>query len=59
MNRKIPLDTSVYCPYTGESNGGDEKCDHDYDPQPIKEESEWAEWKCTKCGMVRTYEVWQ
>jgi hypothetical protein len=58
-NRKIPLDMSVYCVATGTSVGGDEDCDHDYPPEPERTEATFATWGCTKCGMKRTYEVWE
>ena len=57
-NRKIPLDTEIYCPMSGWSKSGDEDCNHDYPPLPEKETDEYAYWKCTKCGMRRYYEVW-
>jgi len=58
-NRKIPLDTSIFCPYNGTSSGGDENCKHDYPPKPTVESPSFAEWTCSKCGMRRTYQVWE
>ena len=57
MNRKINLPEYI-CPFTGHSSGGDENCDHDYDPDSRKETVYLAMWTCTKCGMVRSYEVY-
>ena len=58
MARKIPLDDDIYCVMTGGSYGGDEKCDHDYPPEPEVSKDTYACWKCTKCGMKRCYDVW-
>jgi hypothetical protein len=58
MNRKIPLDIHIYNPYTGISSGGKEDCDHDYPPTPTRDEATFAEWVCSKCGMKRSYEVY-
>lgn len=59
MNRKIELDTSIYCPF-GWSEYGDPKCDHDFPPESKKENCEgtvvW--WTCSKCGYQKYYEVW-
>lgn len=54
--RKIDL-PDFYCPYAYTS-GGDEDCDHDYDPKPISKSDYGATWACTKCGMKTTFDVW-
>ena len=56
--RKIPLDANLYCIHTGNSKYGKEGCDHDYEPEPTRSEIHFAEWTCTRCGLVRSYEVW-
>jgi len=38
---------------SGISRGGNLDCDHDYPSKPTKEEPEFSEWTCTKCGMIR------
>lgn len=56
MGRKIDL--PEYCvPATGASEGGDPTCDHDYPPESKVEHDDWVEWKCSRCGMRRSYEV--
>jgi hypothetical protein len=58
MTRKINL--PAYCsPRTGQSSGGIEDCDHDYPPDSKIEYSNLVKWQCSKCGMTRSYEVYQ
>lgn len=57
-NRKIEL-PEYCCPFTGRSRGGDEDCDHDYSPKSRVEYDDIVEWVCSKCGMIRSYEVYQ
>jgi hypothetical protein len=64
--RKIILDTTVYNRFTGISyyskdakqEAVQEDCEHDYPEQPSVDEDTHACWTCTKCGLVRCYEVW-
>ena len=58
MNNKIYLDVEIYNPLTGSSSGGDKTCDHNYPDKPNVNEAEFGTWICTKCGLKRTYEVW-
>lgn len=52
--RKIDLDRSKYCSKDFSFNGGDNKCDHDYDFKPSAECSNYVEWTCTRCkGKLR------
>ena len=55
--RKIDLGEHFH-PLTGKSSGGDANCDHDYDEKPTKEYDDWAYWTCTRCGLRRSYEVY-
>jgi hypothetical protein len=56
-NRKIELPN--YCsPFTGRSIGGSEECEHDYPPESKVEHDTYVEWTCSKCGMIRSYEVY-
>lgn len=57
MNRKIDL--PEYCsPFTGERRLGKDDCDHDYPPESKNEHDTFVEWTCSKCGMIRSYEVY-
>ena len=56
--RKIVLPEYV-CPFTGFSLGGDKDCDHDYPPESHEEGDEISTWVCSKCGMRRSYEVYE
>ena len=47
----------IFCVESGTSRYGEEDCDHDFPASPTKEDSGFAEWECTKCGMIRRYEV--
>jgi len=58
MNRKIEL-PDYCCPFTGVSSGGDSDCDHDYLPESRESYPEYVVWTCSKCGMKRSYEVYQ
>ena len=58
MNRKISL-PDYCCPPTGQSKGGDSECDHDYPPESKIEHDTWVQWACSKCGMKRSYEVYE
>ena len=58
LERLIPLDTTVYCPVVVAVSGGDKTCKHDFPPEKTRDEDDWAEWTCSKCGMRVRYEVW-
>jgi hypothetical protein len=56
LGRKIELPD--YChPMTGRSSGGRNDCDHDYPPESKEEHAEYVIWRCSRCGMRRSYEV--
>jgi hypothetical protein len=57
VNRKIIL-PEYYCPFAGNSIGGDENYDHDYPPESKKNYDTYVTWTCSKCGMIRSYEVY-
>jgi len=44
---------------TGRSLYGDDNCDHDYPPESRKDHDTHIEWTCSKCGLVRSYEIYQ
>lgn len=56
MNRKIEL-PEYLCPYPY-TKGGDSDCDHDYPPESKRESDNGADWTCSKCGMVTSFDVW-
>jgi hypothetical protein len=56
--RKIELDTKVYNPYTVRAYAGVKECDHDFNPTPWRDEDDFIQYKCTRCGRLVTYEVY-
>ena len=60
--RKIAL--PGYChPLTGTNyRNGDPACDHDYPPKSMEELDDLAgscvHWTCSRCGLVRCYELY-
>lgn len=58
MSKKIKLNTEIYAPVPF-YEGGDKNCEHDFPEKPDRDEDEYATWKCTKCGMKVTFEVYQ
>ena len=58
MNRKIEL-PDYCCPFTGVSKGGKKECDHDYPPESKEEFDTYIQYTCSKCGMKRSYEVYE
>ena len=57
FGRKIQLPS--YChPLTGMSYFGDESYEHDYPPESKVEKDTYVCWTCSKCGMLRCYEVY-
>jgi len=53
--RKINL--PEYCVPYGESSGGKNDCDHDFPPESRRDYEYCAQWTCSICGMVATFEV--
>jgi len=58
MNRKLNLDTDVYCIHTVKEKNMDKNCNHDFDPKPTIDEWEWSMWQCTKCKGKLYCELW-
>jgi hypothetical protein len=56
--RKLDIDFKVYNPRKIYVRHEVKGCDHDYDPTPIKDEDDYGTWKCTRCGMELTLEVY-
>jgi hypothetical protein len=56
--RKIHLDSSAYRLHSMRASGGDDNCDHDFEPKPILEPDQSAVWSCTRCGRTFKFEAW-
>jgi len=56
--RKIAL-PSYCCPHGCQTSGGDKDCDHDYPPESKVEHTTYVTWRCSKCGMRVSFEVYQ
>lgn len=59
MHRKIKVDSAVYCQWDTETIGGDNACDHDFDPEPKALQSTYIEFSCTRCGQRIQIGVWE
>lgn len=57
-SRKIELPPHC-CPHDVEYYGGDNNCDHDYPPESKNEEDTYVSWRCSKCGMITSFGVYQ
>ena len=56
--RKIHLDSNAYRLHSMRASGGDNSCDHDFEPNPTIEPDESAVWSCTCCGRAFKFEAW-
>jgi len=54
---KLILNTEIYCPQSFEwYEKPKDDCDHEW--EQTKNEDEWGEWTCRKCGGRGRADVW-
>jgi hypothetical protein len=57
MEKAIKLNLEIYSPIPTVSFRND-SCDHEFPEEKHQDEDDYCSFKCTKCGCIYLFEVW-